>query len=154
MCFSPSYDSMWSSIAHPRINSTSYACSNTANTTSKSPLVSTGSSRKCISRCLLHLQILCSFFYILANPVTHTRAYSHSNSGSDTGTNARSDSACKFSFTSLWFKENLLSRMSRKFSRLVSNRSWNGPSQEIKRLTFLSEPEHHSNNKNKLTSKT
>jgi hypothetical protein len=44
--------------------------------------------------------------------------------------------------------------MSRKFSRLVSNRSWNGPSQEIKRLTFLSEPEHHSNNKNKLTSKT
>jgi hypothetical protein len=64
MCFSPYYDSTSSSIAYPSIHSTSYASSNSsANTTSKSPLVSTVSWRKCIYRCV-HLQVLCSFFYI------------------------------------------------------------------------------------------
>ena len=96
-----------SSIEYPRINSTSYSsCNTSTNTTSKSSLVSTVSSRKCISRCL-HCQILSSFFYILANPVTHTWTYSLPNSASDTGTNARSDSASKFSITPSCFCINM-----------------------------------------------
>jgi hypothetical protein len=88
-----------SSIEYRRINSTSYSsCNTSTNTTSKSSLVSTVSSRKHISRCL-PCQLLSSIFYILANPVTHTRTYSLFNSGNNTCTNARSDSASKFSFT-------------------------------------------------------
>jgi hypothetical protein len=87
MCFSPYYDSTSSSIEYPSINSTSYAGSKTsANTTSKSPLVSNVSSRKRIFRCL-PCQIISWFFYILANPVTHTRTYSLPYSGYNTGTN-------------------------------------------------------------------
>jgi hypothetical protein len=46
-------------------------------------------------------------FLILANPVTHTWTYSLPNSPSDTGTNARSDSASKFSITPSCFCINM-----------------------------------------------